>query len=774
MFLTFASIIVFSSIIRFLNRRRQCLSSMNPGEMIRSKKSGLCIVPQICVWLCNLFLGLEMAIGACFGVSPFSFRRRKFSALMEEKEMFGEVENKKRDPQAKCKNGEFKVMTELRNKTLALRDLLDLSPCVGSTSVHDLLVLTLEDLGALYPCAQQFQVSDTEKATLDQILNSFCNAMKSIGEMWTGNDEWMIKSNNGSFNLEIKNSEHHAILMLEDMIKLASERVFDGEEEEEEMVDSPNAFSTLLSEPCSPVTPTSVLPEMFNVPSYRRIGCCSTPIHTPLRVKTARTLSPVGARHLSCHMLPRLSDQDSKVTTNTGNALKNEHDHDDDDDTNWIDGSIITLVPTRIAVDVILRTRKEETPFGLSLGGLELKTSNPISSSANSSSNLKLPKSPPPITHECVESVPPPPQTPNQQETFFPLPLPPPPPQALEISCSLASGPPPPPFPMRSQGMTPPPPPPHPPMASNAPQLPIGKGVSCPPPPSFDAKNMRTKKGSKLKRSSQMGNLYRLLKVKVEGSNLDGKSGRKGKLNSTSGGKQGMADALAEMAKRSTYFQQIEEDVKKHAGEIKETITAITNFQTSDMSELLKFHKYVESHLEKLTDESQVLARFEDFPTKKLEALRMAATLYSKLDGIASTLQQWPKASPVGQLLEKSESYINKIKGDLEKIEQTKDEEEKKYASHKIRFDFSVLVRIKEYMVDVSSNCMELALKEWRDSNAMEKEAAGGGKKGSSGKMLWKAFQFAYRIYTFAGGLDDRADKLTKELAHEIEKEPNP
>ncbi|VFQ88553.1 unnamed protein product [Cuscuta campestris] len=449
--------------------------------MIRSKKSGLCIVPQIRVWLCNLFLGLEMAIGACFGVSPFSFRRRKFSALMEEKEMFGEVENKKRDPQAKCKNGEFKVMTELRNKTLALRDLLDLSPCVGSTSVHDLLVLTLEDLGALYPCAQQFQVSDTEKATLDQILNSFCNAMKSIGEMWTGNDEWMIKSNNGSFNLEIKNSEHHAILMLEDMIKLASERVFDGEEEEEEMVDSPNAFSTLLSEPCSPVTPTSVLPEMFNVPSYRRMGCCSTPIHTPLRVKTARTLSPVGARHLSCHMLPRLSDQDSKV-----------------------------------------------------------------------------------------------------------------------------------------------------------------------------------------------------------------------------------------------------------------------------------------------------LARFEDFPTKKLEALRMAATLYSKLDGIASTLQQWPKASPVGQLLEKSESYINKIKGDLEKIEQTKDEEEKKYASHKIRFDFSVLVRIKEYMVDVSSNCMELALKEWRDSNAMEKEAAGGGKKGSSGKMLWKAFQFAYRIYTFAGGLDDRADKLTKELAHEIEKEPNP
>lgn len=38
-----------------------------------------------------------------------------------------------------------------------------------------------------------------------------------------------------------------------------------------------------------------------------------------------------------------------------------------------------------------------------------------------------------------------------------------------------------------------------------------------------------------------------------------------------------------------------------------------------------------------------------------------------------------------------------------------------------------------------------------------------------SAKMLWKAFQFAFRVYTFAGGQDDRADKLTRELAQEIE-----
>lgn len=33
--------------------------------------------------------------------------------------------------------GNFIIMTELRNKILTLRDLLDLSPCIGSASVNE-------------------------------------------------------------------------------------------------------------------------------------------------------------------------------------------------------------------------------------------------------------------------------------------------------------------------------------------------------------------------------------------------------------------------------------------------------------------------------------------------------------------------------------------------------------------------------------------------------------------------------------------------------------
>nr|GMD06854.1 protein diaphanous homolog 1-like [Ipomoea batatas] len=940
---------------------------------------------QLRGWLCKSFFRLEMAIGACNGVSPFSFRRKKFSALMEEKETLEEESEMNIEPNSSQEidsaanisketkgtterkpcgfASNFMVMTELRNKTLTLRDLLDLSPCIGSASVHELLMLTLKDLHALYPSLEQIDVSEIEGASMDQVLNSFCSALESIGEMWTGNDEWMIKCKDDMFNSESNNLEHYVLAMLEDMIHLTSERMF----EDEQMVDSPNAFGRLWSEPCSPVTPTSVLPGFCNVPKKSKKGCYSTPIRQlPLKVGPVGKLNPVDVRHISLHMFSHVVAQDPNYMVQILIAKLEESKEDDNRD--WNDGSIIQLVPACITMDMLLQTSfltklhsdaaKQEPPFELSSDGVELRISTPSQQlilPPKLPSNLKpgvaasppspplpsvapkffvlLPPPPPPPdpSTEPRDSVvqllppPPPPQPsisprdsvvqlqpppqplPSMAPKFFvllpppppppdpsteprdsvvqllppppppqpsispkdsvvqlqpppsPLPsmapkffvlLPPPPPQPPDPSTeprdsvvqllpspplpqlsieprdtpppppppitsngtahtstlqmepqpitSNGTAPPPPPPPITSNGASPPPPPPPitsngtappppPPMSSNGtapvppPPMSIGKGGACPPPPALAGGiNLRTKKTSKLKRSSQMGNLYRLLKVKVEGSSLNGKSARKGKVGAaSSGGKQGMADALAEMTKRSTYFIQIEEDVKNHASAIKEMKTAIATFQTSDMSELIKFHKFVESHLEKLTDESQVLARFEDFPTKKLEALRMAATLYSKLDDIASTLQNWPIASPFGQLLDRAEGYISKIKGDLEKIEQTKDDEAKKFASHKITFDFAILVRIKEFMVDVSSNCMELALKEWRDAKTREKEPGGqsnnnGRKNGSTGKILWKAFQFAYRVYTFAGGIDDRADKLTKELAHEIETEPNP
>ncbi|KAM3380038.1 hypothetical protein P3S68_005611 [Capsicum galapagoense] len=652
-----------------------------------------------------------MVIVSCFGVSPFFsrrkssrvFSRRKSSRVFQDKDMKETkrspiIEKKKTPPIAVSKSfkskgstvrnscrvaGNFIIMTELRNKILTMRDLLDLSPCIGSSSVNELLILTLKDLQQLYPTINpSISLSKIDEAPMHQALQFFFDTLISIGEMWTGNDEWMVKCREDSFS-KLDNLEHYGVLLLDDMIKLASERMFDMMDEDEDEDDddqiryerpSFNSFDRVLSESYSsaksslsstPVTPTSVLPEYLM--SKKNI-----------KASYSGKLNPIDVKRLSFHMFPNVAAQDSNF--------------------------VVQLTST--------------------------------------------------APDEDISS--------NQPSTFAPQPPPPPPPPPVLNSSGNAEG-------SRPAPLS---------------AKPSGAPLPPPPPPGFAAaRNLGpSKAATKLKRSSQMGSLYQLLKGKVEGSSLVGKSnGRKGKgcaaASAPAGGKQGMADVLAEMTMRSAYHQQIEEDVKVHAKTIEEMKTAITSFQTSDMSDLIKFHKTVESHLEKLTDESQVLARFEEFPTKKLEALRMAAALHNKLDSIAKTLQNWPMVPPVVPLLDKAECYFNKIKGEMDTLERTKDDKSKKFTSHKIYFDFSILVRIKELMVDVSSNCMELTLKERRE--ATQKENEGGGpkndsnKKGSA-KLLWKAFQFAFRIYTFAGGQDDHADMLTRELAQEIETDPSP
>ncbi|XP_010533899.1 PREDICTED: uncharacterized protein At4g04980 [Tarenaya hassleriana] len=380
-------------------------------------------------------------------------------------------------------------------------------------------------------------------------------------------------------------------------------------------------------------------------------------------------------------------------------------------------------------------------------------------------------------------SLPPPPPPPPPPETAAVVAAPPPPPPLPGTAAAVAVPPPPPPPMAMAKGAAPPPPPPPRALGNGAapPPPPPRMGTTAagpPPPPGGAGHSLRPKKAAtKLKRSSHIGSLYRLLKGKVEGRDTEAKSGggggrKSGGVSSAQSGGKSMADALAEMTKRSSYFQQIEEDVQKYMKSINELKAEISKFQTKDMTELLNFHRRVESVLEKLTDETQVLARCEGFPQKKLEAMRMAVALFSKLHGIITELQSWKIEPPVNQLLDKVDRYFSKIKGDIDALDRTKDEEAKKFQSHNIHFDFNILLQIKEAMVDISSNCMELALKEKREAKGMDSpEAKTNAKKTtvSCAKTLWRAFQFAFKVYTFAGGHDDRADHLTRELAHEIQ-----
>ncbi|XP_059291024.1 uncharacterized protein LOC132044538 [Lycium ferocissimum] len=852
----------------------------------------------------------------------------------------------------------FVIMTALRSKTLTLRDLLDLSPCFGSASVNELLILTLKDLHKMYPSiTPDIPLSNIDGAGMDQALQCFCDTLKSIGAIWTRDDEFIMRLNEEYSQLH-NDLRRYGLVLLDEMIKLATERVFDLMDEDDQTRDESSPSDALgraqsethssngssLSSP--PPTPTSVLSELVTSASQK----------SKLKVQETEKLNPIDVQRLYFNLLPyaiaqdpnyvvqlttNFSEQKSEIQAKLGSEVKAGDDYEFGQDFEMLDSPDILLADmdnvsenrgtSTLSSNVIksppLTSRNivtppsppppppmtsrnivtppppppphpmmaPEPPTSPPKATTNIVTTLPPPPPPMTSRNVIAPPSPPPppshpmmvpppppsqpkTTENIITLPPPPPPPPSQPKTttkIITLPPPPPPPPSLPktktniltlpppppppktttniitlpppppppssplkttsniitvppppppppsplnttsniitippppppppsppkkttnivtlpphpppppmTSRSVISPPPPPPPTIGSKGMTPPPPPP--PMASNGgvpappPPMPMGKRPAPPPPLGFMGVLRVKRAATKLKRSTQMGNLYRLLKNQLEGSSLDSKSyHRMGKVGNSAGGKQGMADALAEMTKRSAYFHQIEEDVKNYAKTIKEISTAIASFKTSDMSELIKFHDYVESHLEKLTDESQVLARFEDFPTKKLEELRMAAALYSKLDTIATTLKNWPIVSPVGEHLDKAESYFNKMKVEIDTLERTKDEEAKKFISHNIHFDFGILVRIKELMVDISSNCMELVMKERREEETREDRRGGSkndGRKKESRKQLWKAFQFAFRVYSFAGGQDDRADKLTKELAQEIQTYPN-
>ncbi|CAF2152858.1 unnamed protein product [Brassica napus] len=746
----------------------------------------------------------------------------------------------------------FILMVELRRKIITFRDIIDLPPLDGSPSITDMVMHTMKDLQNICPeIINSSLISEIRRANVDKVLDHFLNALKSMGDSWIDNSEWIAKSKFWSSSVGKNQSDRlveKVLAALDGLIKMSKERFdkmeIDEKEEEKKDLISPWTAKTLSSRvlsPCesfsdsrssfcgSPITPRSVLPEPVMGSPGKGGDFANSASHLlwNMRVQALEKLSPVDVKRLAIHIMSLKEAQESnqrnvedEINVVEQNKQKSNDVNMEKEETAVLDEQEDTIMKVS-PLDSTSELWAESLPPPPSPPLSTTKTatldslpsqpppppSPPLIANADDVSILPMPHPPPPPLHMPLQSSVPPPQPPPvtvvavqppaPPPPLAPLPgtaaasLPPPPPPMknrapppppMPTTNRVVSGPPPPP-PTMAKGTAPPPPPP--PMANGPapppppPRMGVLSGAACPPPPPGAARSLRPKKAAtKLKRSTQLGNLYRILKGKVEGRDPEartgGGSGRKAGVGSApAGGKQGMADALAEITKKSAYFQQIQEDVAKYMKSINELKIEITKFKTKDMTELLSFHSRVESILEKLTDETQVLARCEGFPQKKLEAIRMAAALFSKLHGMITELQHWKIEPPLNQLLDKVERYFTKIKGDIDTLDRTKDEEAKKFQSHNIHFDFNILVQIKETMVDISSSCMELALKEKRDAKLVSADANPSMKKTvGSAKMLWRAFQFAFKVYTFAGGHDDRADSLTRELAHEIQTDP--
>eukprot|EP00253_Pinus_taeda_P012990 PITA_12990 len=610
--------------------------------------------------------------------------------------------------------GGFHVITELRKRVFRLREALELPPCNASADLDELLSSTMEALerlspeklpstfsfgsseGDQKPIFQRLeQIYKTLLATEDSAIDSFaCKVGTSVEEkrandaVFEGQEQCSVPSAStslkrtdsknirsqgcnrnpsGASNLEqlsqkifekldhISRRARHVLEMDEDD-ECQSEASYAISEfsESSQLLESEDSWYDLNLESKAysedPLTPTSVLPESTqkSVKPGTFVNVFTPPfLHLP-EILISGNSHPVSFMDLPANIdtLPLTRDQPS----NPENGM------------NDLNLSTSENSECQSAVE-------------------NSKNNGCVKSNHNTTSNLIFP--PPPIMSTLPLPPPlPPPSPPPSKVSTLPLPPPPPPPPPPMVpSRSLPPPPPPPPpppmVPSRPLPVLPPmvltPPPPPPPSLPVMPARPfpvpppmvLATPPPPPPPPSNSIKALRPRRSnSKLKRSSQIGNLYRVLKGKVEGAGQTCKSSqarRKLISGGSNNSSQGMAEALAEITRRSSYFQKIQEDVQRFATPIMEMKHAIECFETRNMDELLKFHRYVELHLEELTDETQVLAKFEGFPTKKLEVIRATSTLHSKLSAIVNHLNTWQVAPPLSRQLDKVTSYFDKV-----------------------------------------------------------------------------------------------------------------
>lgn len=290
-----------------------------------------------------------MATRAFCGVAPF-FLRKKASGFEgksqpEHNKIFDASKNLEGQKGSKINNscgvaGNFVTMTDLKNKISIFRDLLDFAPCRGSSTVTELLILTLNDIFKLHPIIKpDLSVSKIEGASMHKALEFFCDAMKSLGALWT-TEEWMVKCKYDSkIKLEHGELEQIALMLLEDIIKLARERLFDESDEDEEMGESsPPASQAFGKSPFgsysdnkntlsgSPATPTSVLPQAWKSSTKGgKTGPYSPPLLLPLRVQALEKLNPIDIKRLSFHMFPHAVVQDSNYYIQTSKAEREHH-----------------------------------------------------------------------------------------------------------------------------------------------------------------------------------------------------------------------------------------------------------------------------------------------------------------------------------------------------------------------------------------------------------------------------------------------------------------
>lgn len=331
-----------------------------------------------------------------------------------------------RNPSRKS-NGNFILMLELKKKILIFRDLVDLPPRNGTTSIEQLIIHTMKDLHKLSPeTIPRIKKSEMKELPLHQAVRYFCITLEALG------DESIVYECDSSLYDNFEKQAEIAVSFLDSLIKMAREKFGMTAENEEKKDESSKAetFRKVLDEfyasksSCYPssATPTSVLPEMPD--DCPRSGY-SSPLLLSLEVQAVGKLNAVDAKQLAIHMLSNVPvlrhlEQNNVVAEQDVEARSNSDDTRDP-------SSQVETPNHRISTD------QGKSPMRLEIQEVIELPSSPSSPLAEKVSPEDQPDQPPKLSVDLKSEVVSPAASPsmlppNVEAVGLPLPPPPPPP----------------------------------------------------------------------------------------------------------------------------------------------------------------------------------------------------------------------------------------------------------------------------------------------------------------------------------------------------------
>jgi len=151
-------------------------------------------------------------------------------------------------------------------------------------------------------------------------------------------------------------------------------------------------------------------------------------------------------------------------------------------------------------------------------------------------------------------------------------------------------------------------------------------------------------------------------------------------------------EMLDELRGKSSYHAQLKMEVEKYGPMLLQLGEEIESYKPKTMEKLVKFLPKVESALDALTNERDVLKNVPSWPEKRMDVLREAVSLYTEITSIHTLLKDWEvDIIPDDTFYTKSLEVYSRTTRRLDQIKNEYDRNLQKFEAQQLPWDKHIL-----------------------------------------------------------------------------------